>query len=280
MRILAVQRAERYSPNSVDKDSAIMRSVVRHLCNAGHQVSVVSEDSLLTADDVSWQTVFSMGRSEETLQWLRSLQVPVINAPDGVARCHRSTLQQLMLTAGVPVAPRKGSDGYWLKRGDGCAQSPDDVVYAATDGELEAKLNAFRCRGIHDYVVSAHVVGDVVKFYGVVSYGGKLHNNEASDSFFRCYYPADDGETKYGDERHNGQAHHYAFNVAALQRVSEHLAAIVGISVFGGDCIVRADGTFCIIDFNDWPSFSRCREEAAVAIAALAGKKERVDGDI
>ena len=35
------------------------------------------------------------------------------------------------------------------------------------------------------------------------------------------------------------------------------------------EAIVRADGSFCVIDFNDWPSFSRCREEAAEAIASL-----------
>jgi len=47
------------------------------------------------------------------------------------------------------------------------------------------------------------------------------------------------------------------------------LARAVGIKVYGGDCIVGEDGSFCIIDFNDWPSFSRCREDAATAIATL-----------
>ena len=31
--------------------------------------------------------------------------------------------------------------------------------------------------------------------------------------------------------------------------------------VYGGDAIVKSNGTYVIIDFNDWPSFSRCREE-------------------
>ena len=54
-----------------------------------------------------------------------------------------------------------------------------------------------------------------------------------------------------------------------LQREVLRLAAALGVSVYGGDAIVRADGSFCLIDFNDWPSFSRCREEAADAIASL-----------
>ena len=38
-------------------------------------------------------------------------------------------------------------------------------------------------------------------------------------------------------------------------------------SIYGGDCVVSADGTLRIIDFNDWPSFARCREEAGGKIA-------------
>jgi len=42
---------------------------------------------------------------------------------------------------------------------------------------------------------------------------------------------------------------------------------MVKIDVYGGDAIIDAEGRISIIDFNDWPSFSRCREEAADAIA-------------
>ena len=47
------------------------------------------------------------------------------------------------------------------------------------------------------------------------------------------------------------------------------LAEAVGLKVYGGDCIVDETGHFYMIDFNDWPSFSRCREEAATAIASF-----------
>ena len=32
---------------------------------------------------------------------------------------------------------------------------------------------------------------------------------------------------------------------------------------------MREDGSYVIIDFNDFPSFSRCRDEAAKAIVEL-----------
>jgi hypothetical protein len=47
------------------------------------------------------------------------------------------------------------------------------------------------------------------------------------------------------------------------------MARCADVSVYGGDCVVRADGSFAIIDFNDWPSFACCREEAAETISSL-----------
>ena len=42
-------------------------------------------------------------------------------------------------------------------------------------------------------------------------------------------------------------------------------------STAGGSayCDDPSAGSFCLIDFNDWPSFSRCREQAADAITGL-----------
>ena len=40
----------------------------------------------------------------------------------------------------------------------------------------------------------------------------------------------------------------------------------IGIKNIGGDCIVRPDGTFALIDFNDFPSFAPCANEAARAL--------------
>ena len=39
------------------------------------------------------------------------------------------------------------------------------------------------------------------------------------------------------------------------------------VKIYGGDCIIDADGSMQIIDFNDWPSFAPCRNEAAPYIA-------------
>lgn len=271
-----IERAEQFSPNSVEKDRAILEAVAERLRLRGCEVTTVSEVSLgshMGSDPLCFagfaqegqtpcaqegQTpcaILSMARLPETLEWLKAQDARIINRPEGVENCRRSRLQAVMERIGVPTPPREGCDGYWLKRGDGAAQGKDDVVYCQDGEALQQAILVMEQRGISDYTVSAHVRGDVVKFYGV------------SPDFFRYYYPTDDGQTKFGDEQRNGAAHHYAFDVAGMQREAERLAAAVGVEVYGGDCIVRSDGSYCFIDFNDWPSFSRCRQEAADAIA-------------
>lgn len=270
MKVLAIQRAEQFSPNSVEKDNAIMEAVVSRLRRQGHEVSVVREgadclshvasSSCLSAipsdSSDTFPLIITMSRLPETLEWLKLQQGSrVINSAEGIARCARKEIDALMRRIGTPMPPTEGADGYWLKRGDMAAQTKDDVQYAADHQDLEEKKSQMQARGITDIVVSAHVKGDLVKFYGVLGTG-----------FFRCFYPTDDGGSKFGDEALNGKAHHYAFQTACLHQQADQLAAQAGILVYGGDCIVRADGTYCVIDFNDWPSFSRCREEAADAI--------------
>ena len=267
MKVLMIQRARQFSPNSVEKDQAILEAVATRLMAAGHQVEIVSEENKLCevheAKGNCPLCVLSMARLPETLQWQKTLQgVSIINSPESVENCARSTLQRIMERVGTPIPPQEGPDGYWLKRGDAAAQSKGDVVFAQDNETLRQAIADMAQRGIRNYTVSTHVVGDLVKFYGVRGTG-----------FFRYYYPTDDGQMKFDDERRNGAAHHYPFDVQTLQDEIERLAEAVGIEVYGGDAIVRADGSFCVIDFNDWPSFSRCREEAAEAIASLVKVK-------
>ena len=64
-----------------------------------------------------------------------------------------------------------------------------------------------------------------------------------------------------------------AMILAKLKADAEKTAKLIDIDIYGGDCIIREDGSYAIIDFNDWPSFSRCREEAADAMADVICKK-------
>ena len=262
MTILAIIRAPQFSPNSIHNDRAIMQAVANRLRQAGHSVIIMPEEEVagLTVYQYDNDTcMITMGRLPQTLAWLREQDVRIINTPEAVAlTSSRSSLIQLMKRNRIPMPPTHGEKGFWIKRGDSCAQKPDDVIYCPDNDALEGAIRRFADRGIADYVVSAHVEGDLVKFYGVRDTG-----------FFRTFYPTDNRHSKFGNERHNGPARHYPFSIDALHHDVTRLAAQVGIDVYGGDCIVRADGSYCIIDFNDWPSFSRCLGEAAKAIVQL-----------
>lgn len=258
MQVVGVQRAERFSPNNVDNDLAILRAVVEPLGG-----KIVSEEAeLLSAVLESASLVFSMARTERALCLLAEAErrgARVINPAEGVRQCARDSLERLACKVSVPIPPCEGVDGYWLKRADAAAQSRGDVVFCADRAMLERAVGEFRHRGIDRYIVQAHQLGDLVKFYGVLGTG-----------FFRRFYPGDDGRSKFGDEQLNGRPHHYDFSVASLQSAAERLANAARCPVYGGDAVVGASGSFALIDFNDWPSFSRCREEAAQAIRQLA----------
>ena len=263
MTILLIYRAPRFSPNSVEKDKAILEAVGQNLLLQGVDVQFVEEEKLM--DCFNFDAILSMGRLTPTLVRLAEAEqkgIPVINSAQAILRSSRGEIDLLMRANAIPV-PRLWEDsatsgsfcGYWAKRADLAAQSREDVQYAADEKELRLVLATFNARGVGQVLVTEHVSGDLVKFYGVFGTG-----------FFRVFYPTDDGDTKFGDERRNGQAHHYAFDLQRLQRDAEMLSRLTGISIYGSDCIVRPDGSYAFIDFNDWPSFSRCREDAARAI--------------
>jgi len=258
--IFAVGRARRYSPNSVGKDAAILESVSCTLEREGYGIRIVSEDTSWTNGEAF--AYISMGRSGKTLERLareEGLGRVVINSTESVSLCcNRRRLNHVLSKGGIPVPPSDGNHGYWLKRGDGVAETSCDVRFASDKAEMLVVKCKMQEAGIKDIVVQAHVEGDLVKFYGV-----------RGTSFFRTFYPGDDGQTKFGDEQRNGIPKYYRFSVEALHGMAEQAARLVGIDVYGGDCIISRKGTFTLIDFNDWPSFSRCKEEAAEAIAKM-----------
>ena len=172
MKILMIQRAEQFSPNAVENDRAILEAVALRLSSRGHLVTQVDETLLassLAADKPDF--IFSMARLPESLRLLQASGIKVVNAPQGVSQCSRRQVQAFMASLGIPYPAGSGPHGYWLKRADFAAQTADDVVYVPDLQALASAEAAMRARGIHDYLVSPHVEGDLVKFYGVSATG-------------------------------------------------------------------------------------------------------------
>lgn len=249
--IAFIGRAQAFSPQSVDKDAAVLSAVRSGLQTAGFDcLPVMSEDELpeLKLADV----YLTMGRSQRTLELLSRQEQEgrlVINTVKAVHSCNqRMMLMQQLETAGIPVPPLTGSDGYWVKRGEGCRETDADVQYAPDRATADRLCEQLHSRGIRQIDMRAHIVGDWVKFYGVRHVG-----------FFRCYGQQENPVPALVSQR--------------IAHLADDVAQLVGIDIYGGDCIVRADGQPVLIDFNDWPSFSRCCDEAAEVIAVCVTKK-------
>lgn len=267
-KTLLIQRAACYSPNSVEKDLAILQEVGclfddAKIIGEGEFVENFSTyNQLISAESVgsvnAYYQIISMARSPKALDCLEQLEqrgIRVLNSSVGIRACQRSNVEKVMRENHLPLPPDEGDDGYWVKRADAAAQSKEDVCFCHDWAEVEKIKSTFMQRGITDIVAQAHVKGDVVKFYGV----------EGTD-FFRYYYSGDDTETKFGDEERNGKPQYYPFSSSDLQTDAEKLACLLQTPIYGGDAIIHEDGSYVIIDFNDFPSFSKCRKEAAKAI--------------
>ena len=258
--ILCIFRARRFSPNSVENDRLILEAVAREMEAMGNEVRMMTEEEVLTLKTLpEADLIFCMARSNEALEIIERSKARIINEPEGIRICgNRQALTDIMKRLDVPLPPENGNNGIWLKRGIGTAEVAEDTVFSSSEEEIAVAMRRFAERGITSVCRQAHVVGDLVKFYGV-----------ANTDFFYHFYPTDSGRSKFGSEEHNGKAHHYPFDVHELKTAIDRLATAIGVIVYGGDAIVRSDGSFVIIDFNDWPTFSPCREEAARKIATL-----------
>ncbi len=266
--IIGISRGSEFSPNHIDNDAAIFNRVAEELRQMGHCVETYIE-ATFAASRIEARTVFHMARSTEALQRLRELEqngARVINSAVGIANCIRKPMTERLIAAGIPHpaslivrtdAPFPATTfPCWLKRADSHAMVKEDVSFAANHKEAEAILADFRARGIAEAVVNEHLQGDLVKFYGV-----------ADSDFFHWFYPDTATHSKFGLEKINGAAKGIPFEAAELKAIADKAAEVLGVAVYGGDAVVQ-DSCVRLIDFNDWPSFARCREEAAKAIAA------------
>lgn len=242
---IGVYRELRFSPGKVDDDRAIIDLAATELRRAGLAVRMVDGDQLPRLERPP-ALVFAMCQGDQALAWLdeAAKRSPVVNHPEAIRGCYRVNLVERLARGGVPqprwaIAAERFPDdlgaGPWLKRGDVHAMEAGDVRRVFTAVEWTGIAADFQRRGIGRAIVQQHVAGAVYKFYGVK--GG----------FFRAFgLPAGRGE--------------------AAAALAERAADVVGLEVYGGDGVAGADGSFTLIDVNDWPSFSRCRDDAGAAI--------------
>ncbi len=277
MNILGISRGTIYSPNLASSDAAIFHAVAQKLRARGHQVECITEDEMLNHDHSSFQRIYTMARDTATIKKLQRnghsiLRSPILNSLSGIITCtSKGSVASLMLKSHIPqpdfiygnsssviTSSKKMTDfsfPLWVKNSVSSAITASDTVYCTTKAELDLSLEDFRQRHIDEWLVQEHVTGDLIKFYGV----------EGTD-FFHWYY-ASQGHSKFGLESINGKEKGYTFDPLAIKEAVDRFARHIDVPIYGGDAVIDSKGQFRIIDFNDFPSFSVCRDKAAEAIA-------------
>lgn len=273
-KIAGIVRGNCYSPNHVGNDAAVFNETIRHLKLAGYEVTTYTEEDVLNRE-VLEPLIFTMARSKEVVEKLKEYEnrgAVVVNSGYGISNCTREQMTRLLVDNNIPhprsiITPTKdhhiaqrlkeeGMDNCWIKRGDFHAIHREDVTYVRHIEEAEGILSEYALRGIPNAVINEHLVGDLVKFYGV-----------AGSDFFYWFYPFNMNHSKFGHEQINGKATGIAFSVEDMHAICECSAQVLKVKIYGGDCIISPEGEIRIIDFNDWPSFAPCRDQAAPHIA-------------
>lgn len=276
MKVLLIYRGEEFSPNNVRKDALLIEAVGQEVCARGDEVRFVTEQTL-EPDALKWaDAVFSQARRFRSLMCIERSGVRALNTPMGVRRAlSRETTLRLLEAGGIPVPPYWCYDPEsdemwmcepqlaqllpgWIKGMHPGGVRPGDVQYVEHPLQVDSRVIEMQAEGYDDIVVTRHMPGFVVKCYCV---GGRL---------IHWMLPQTVGYTKFGDESHNDAPDANLVDEASLQRLAREIGEIMCLEVFGFDAIVSAsDAGIYVIDVNDAPSFSPCRQLAAEQISRL-----------
>jgi hypothetical protein len=257
--IYGIFREQALSPGKVAEDAAILEAVLQRLETRGWETRRLSAETL-PEEPPGARGVLHMAQGPAAVARLAGWEktgLKLINSPQALQRCNRKHLFSRLggrdflfpPTRYFSLAEAKANWGHefpgpgWLKRADIHAEGPGDVVRVSDRAQAQEVLADFARRHISGLIWQEHVIGQEIKFYAVGPGG-----------FFMAFQ-AGTGAEATGSW------------FAALKDLAAHLASVSRLEVFGGDAIVRPDGQPVLVDLNDWPSFSRCREAAAQEIA-------------
>ena len=266
-------RAGAYSPNHIGNDAAIFNATADQLRKRGCVVNIYSDEQF-NSGKVTEKIILNMCREQASIKRLQEEEDRgsiVINSGYGIENCTRERMTRILLGNNIPYPDsiivdtdeavvaklsQANINNCWIKRGDFHAMHKEDVSYVRHAEEAQEVLQEYFYRGIKRAVINRHLVGDLIKFYGI-----------RNSPFFYWFYPFDEGHSKYGLEAINGKSKGIDFDIEHLKKICHDASEALGVEIYGGDCIVSPDGAIRIIDFNDWPSFAPCRNEAAPFIA-------------
>ena len=270
IKIAGIMRAGAFSPNHIGNDSSIFNIVADQLRKRGCELNVYSEEQFISAG-VHEDIIVNMCREPRSIARLQDLEdngALVINSGYGIENCIRERMARILMGSNIPYPEsiivstdeairdslaKAHISRCWLKRGDSHTMHNEDVTYVRHPEEAQEILQEYFLRGIKRAVINRHIDGEQIKFYGI-----------AGTSFFYWLSASDSSaDRRLASKRQVSPD----FDEERLKALCTAAADVLDVKIYGGDCIISPDGRMRIIDFDDWPSFAPCRQEAAVQIA-------------
>ncbi len=266
-RVSCVERARRFSYCCEEKDKALFDKVCMALSAKAVEVSVVQEDNLETSNLDSMDLIVSMARGQRAVKWLLEQEAKgkvSINPPQAVGNCHRWRMNALLQENGIRVPSfeivsverilsKEGLDypnwgSLWIKRADANTETKKDVVFCSDRKQLLNFALDMKQRGIEQVLICKHIEGRLIKLYRI-----------SGTPFAEYLIPKRD---KFGQELDNFVPN-TEVDKEKLVLLSDKVAEILGLEVFGLDIMENKEGRLYVIDVNDFPSFSNWADEAA-----------------
>lgn len=267
--IAAILRAGAYSPNHIGNDAAILNMAADQLRKRGCVVNIYSEEQFAAGGAADEPTIINMCREPRSIELLQQAEDDgrlVINSGYAIENCIRERMTRIIVGSNIPFPDSKvvntnmvvkdalasaGISRCWIKRADFHAQHKEDVSYARNPEEAQELVQEYFLRGISRAVIQRHIDGELIQFYGITD-----------SPFFFWFFPMHAAQKPSAELGESIDSR--------LRGIASTAATELGLNIYGGECILSADGTLTLIDVNDWPSFAPCRPEAATAIAKSA----------
>lgn len=269
-RVLCVGRAKRFSVGCEHKDKRLFDLICQALKKRGMKVSAVGEDDLSKENLQQADCVVSMARGKAATDMLSEVcqtKIEVINSPEGVRNCSRVRLNALLQDMGIAIPQfvvvnrgETASDcgeilencsSWWVKRADAQTMCAGDVVRARSEKELARYVEEMFARQIDRCLICENIEGRLVKVYRI-----------AESEFLEYFFPS---ANKFSDLE-NISGDFPDISKEFLKQLSDKVARVLQLCVFGMDLIQTKEGKFYVIDVNDFPSFSDFALQAAEVI--------------
>jgi hypothetical protein len=223
----------------------------------------IYEENEFNESRISESLVIASAKGKHCIEKLEKAEmegITVINSSESILNCNRANMSGILSLAGIPFpktitiasntkidkeVEQFDSDIVWLKKDEKENHSePDTFCSLRNQTHCNATLGKFKNHISDKLIMQENIAGDIISFYGIRETG-----------YF--YWTYADAVTFTRFERDS------------LFSLVDSAAWLLGLSIYGGQVVVKEDGSIVIIDMDAFPDFAPIREQAAAQVASF-----------